>query len=144
MTLLNRGWIVLLLIVSAFGSNSPALAARPVTLPDAEKITSIEVTPNVSEQPKTTVITDKDRIGQFVAFVNARPTGWKRPWFTFPAGEYTVTVKQGEKYLAAFWISRNELGGTRYDNSEPKQLRSLSKTEWQKLQAILGLQLNRP
>ena len=115
-------------------------AAKPITLPPTSKITAIEVTPNLGDSRPTSVITDEDQIDRFVEFVNSRQDGWRQPWDTFPAGRWTVSVKQADNTIAVFWPSSGQIGGREGgQGADSNRLRTLSEKEWSELRAILGI-----
>jgi hypothetical protein len=132
--------LILLLGLLLPGCRSLDSAAKPVTLPPASTITAIEVTPNSGEDRTTSVITSRDQIERFVAFVNSRGNGWSHPWHTFPGGMYDVVAKCGEERVGVFWPSPSHIGGYAGDkDAESKRVRSLSNEDWQELERILGV-----
>lgn len=123
------------------GCRSAGPPAVMVSLPSAAEISRIELTPSTGEERPTTVIEDPGRIARFTAFINERRDGWVQPPYTFPSGEYTVSVTTDDGLAAVFWLSPGRIGGRMGDQGgESNRLRSLEAEEWQSLYDILEIE----
>ena len=140
-----RTRLMLLALIGASGCRWMDSPAKPVVLPPASNITSIEVTTNDFGLGAAAVITDRNKIDRFVNFVNSRQDRWKKPWDTFPAGMYTVVVKHNDDMVAVFWPSSGHIGGREGgQGADSNRLRPLSDDEWSELQSILDLAADGP
>jgi hypothetical protein len=144
-SMIQKGLMLLMLLLGASGCRSMDSAAKPIVLPPASIITAIEVRPNHGQERAAVAITDRESIGRFVEFVNSRPDGWKQPWDTFPSGMYTVTVKRDDEIIAVFWPSTGHIGGRDGgQGAESNRLRPLSEDEWNEFRAIIGVNSTQP
>jgi hypothetical protein len=110
-----------------------------VALPPPSEISAIEVNSN-NDDRAATVIDDRARIAEFVAFLNERGDNWEHPPYTFPSGQYTVAVKSRGELIAVFWPAPGHIGGRQGDQgAESNRLRPLSDKEWVTLQGILKI-----
>lgn len=126
-------------------------SSAPVTLPEASEIDVITVTQElgVIERGETRRIVDPAKIARFVQFINEHNEGWHVPWYTFPAGAYTVTVEKGDDIIAVFWSSSGSLGvgpsagfiGGRAGDQDAtdNRLIKLAEDDWQELAEILNI-----
>lgn len=120
-----------------------ASSAPPVTLPTAPRAERITIVPRNCDERKVRwiTITDRSSIDRFVAFVNERQDGWKRPWDTFPVPEYTVSLETGGTTLGFVWLSSSWIGGHgKGEGALENRLRELTPGEWRTLQGILGVE----
>jgi len=114
--------------------------ADPVRVPPVQEIRSIAVWQQGAEPPPPTVIEDPDRIGRFARWIGALDSGWREPWDTFPAGNYTVIVDAGDDRGAVFWPGARHIGGREFDEGgKRKRLRGLSSEEAAELREILDI-----
>src|SRR6266404_2041846 len=95
-----------------------ACTTKTVSVPSDEQVRVIEVRDvrerinlNPTDQPIR--ITDRSRITEIVGFLRERAEGWRRPWYTPPASDYTVVFRGEHGPLFVLWIGRDWIGGQR-------------------------------
>lgn len=67
----------------------------------------IDITDNLNRRIR--VITDKEQIGQFVAFAQAHDTGWGTPWDGTPIAMIGAQFFAGEKFIGNLDVGSNFL-----------------------------------
>ena len=86
------------------------------------------------------VIEDPKEVERFLAFLRVHNDEWRKPWNTFPGGQYTVTLERDKELLLVLWMGSNWLGGREGSGGfSDNRLRSLSDTERAELLEILGI-----
>ncbi len=102
-------------------------------VPEASGISRLEVSKSGTDLVKRTSIIDhQPTIERFLAFLRSHDDGWREPWDTFPTGQYTVILRQGDEFVMSVWIGANWIGT---DN----RLRSLSDPERVEVLAMLDI-----
>jgi len=99
--------ILSLAVVLAATITSAEPGAPPLPIPAASDVDYIAVSGAAHE----TVIRDPRAIAQFVAFLSARNTDWRKPWGTFPTPEWTIRLVSRRDDHLLLWLGSNWLGG---------------------------------
>jgi hypothetical protein len=131
-----RGFRILsLAVVLAAAIASAEPGAPPLPIPAAPDVDYIALTGGTNE----TVIRDPKVIAQFVAFLSACHTDWRKPWDTFPTPEWTIRLVGRRDDHLVLWLGPNWLGG-REGRAAAKnnRIRSLSQKEHDEALKMLG------
>jgi hypothetical protein len=120
-------------LAAAIASAEPS--APPLPIPAAPDVDYIALSGGTSE----TVIRDPKVIAQFVAFLNARNTNWRKPWGTFPTPEWTIRLAGRRDDHLVLWLGPNWLGGREGKaGARDNRLRTLSQKEHDEALKMLG------
>jgi hypothetical protein len=131
-----RGSRILSLVIALAATIASAEpGAPPLPVPAASDVDYIAFNGGTIE----TVIRDPKVITEFVAFLNARNTDWRKPWDTFPAPEWTIRLADRRVDHLVLWLGPNWLGGREGQaGAKNNRLRSLSQKEHDEALRMLG------
>ena len=122
--------VILAAVIASAESGAP-----PLPIPAAPDVAYIALTRGTSE----TVIRNPKIIAQFVAFLSARNTDWRKPWDTFPTPEWTIRLVGRRDDHLVLWLGPNWLGGREGQAAaKDNRLRSLSPNEHDEALKMLG------
>jgi hypothetical protein len=111
-------------------------AAPPLPLPAVHEVASI----TAASGARGAVITDRESIERFLAFLAAHNDGWRTPAGTFPTPQWTIELAGEAGLLLVLWVGPNWLGGREGSGSNREhRLRDLSAEARRALLDILGV-----
>jgi hypothetical protein len=127
--------ILSLAVVLAAAVASAEPGVPPLPIPAAHDVDYIALSGGTNE----TIIRDPKAIAQFVAFLSARNTDWRKPWDTFPTPEWTIRLVGRRDDHLVLWLGPNWLGGREGQAAaKNNRLRSLSQKEHDEVLKTLG------
>jgi hypothetical protein len=89
------------------------------------------------------LITDREQISDIVRFIKERNRDWRKPRYTFPSGEYTVSLKRNGETALVLWVSPGWIGGREGgQGASDNRLRNISSDEWDQLVELLQINAN--
>jgi hypothetical protein len=124
--------------LGALTSCSPAVdrVAPPLPLPAVHEVAHI----TASSGARGAVITDRESVERFLAFLTSHNDGWRIPAGTFPTPQWTIELAGEPGALLVLWLGPNWLGGREGSGTaRDNRLRDLSAKARLTLLDILGV-----
>ena len=120
---------------------SCSLPASKLTIPEPVSVKQIVFSwSNSAPDGQEVVVTDPKTIERFMVFLQARNSGWEKPWDTFPTPTCTISLKDDKGLLLVVWLGQKWIGGREGNgDSSQNRLRSLSDLERSEALEILGI-----
>ena len=134
------------LLVAVLMAAIPSCVSTAGHLPVPETSTAVEVAvswPTASGKEREFVIEDPKAVERLLAFLRAQNDGWRRPMYTFPSGQYTISITRDKELLVVIWVGADWIGGREGSGgASDNRLRSLSEGKRAELLEILNLPKN--
>lgn len=147
---LHRKGLATILLILLPGCLTADRPASPLRMPDPTHIDSVEIVTRLDNHGgNTSHKINREKISQFVNFINTRNTGWVTRVVTEYSGTHLVKATREGKLVAYFKLAGPLLIGFVSDDgssdrrhpqrSTPNRYRPLSNEEWEELKSILEI-----